>query len=330
MQVLDLSDLATSPEPCALTIGFFDGVHLGHRAVLRLVRILADARGIPAAVVTFDRHPAEVVRPEHVPKLLTTFDHKLELIEKTGLVDSVAVIHFDEAHAAQPAESFVSDTLVDKLGARLVVVGADFHFGAHRGGNVALLETMGATLGFEVVGLGLVAPGSDPNHPRYSSTRIRNHIVEGEVEAAAVELGRPHEVRGPVEHGDARGRTLGFPTANIGVHPSLALPADGIYAVWVIRADGTRHPAAASLGRRPTFYDATGQRLLEAHLLDQNVDLYGEPLAVRFVRRLRDQIAFDSVDALVAQIAEDAKIAREILNGDLPPHLVGDLPPVLP
>lgn len=330
MQVIDLSAMNADASPRAVSIGFFDGVHLGHRAVLRLLRNLADARGIESTLVTFDRHPAEIVRPQLVPKLLTTFEHKLELIEQTGLVDSVAVIHFDEASAAQSAQSFIADTLVAQLAAKVVVVGATFHFGAARAGNVALLDSMGATLGFEVVGLGMVAPGSDPEHPRYSSTRIRTQIAEGDVEAAAVELGRPHEVRGIVEHGDARGRTLGFPTANIGVHASLALPADGIYAVWVIRADGTRHPAAASLGRRPTFYDESGQRLLEAHLLGQDVDLYGENLAVRFVRRLRDQITFESVDDLAAQIAADAEIAKEILEGKLPPHLVGDEPPVLP
>lgn len=330
MRVIDLEEVASRDEACALSIGFFDGVHLGHRAVLRLLRNLADARGLQSTVVTFDHHPATVIRPEHAPALLTTFEHKLELIERTQLVDTVAVIRFDEERAKEPAASFVERTLVDALHARLVIVGADFHFGAGRQGNVALLDTMGANLGFEVIGLGLVAPGDDPAHSRYSSTRIRKYIAEGEVDQAAAELGRPHEVRGAVEHGDARGRTLGFPTANIAVHISLALPADGIYAAWVIRADGSRVPAAVSLGRRPTFYDEHGQRLLEAHLLDQDVDLYGEVLGVRFVQRLRDQIAFSNTEDLVAQIASDAAAARTLLASPLAPHLVGDEVPVLP
>ncbi|MCL4293373.1 MAG: bifunctional riboflavin kinase/FAD synthetase [Acidimicrobiia bacterium] len=297
-----------------VTIGAYDGVHLGHRAVLRLVRELADARGLEAVVVTFDRHPAQVVRPESAPKLLTTLEQKLELLAGTGLPDAVALLTFDDERAREPAEAFVHDVLVEKLAARMVVVGADFHFGHRRGGDVPLLEEMGKDLGFEVIGLGLVAPGADPGHEPYSSTRVRRLLAAGDVAGAAAMLARPHETWGSVERGDGRGAGIGFPTANVAVPAEMCLPADGIYAGTFRGDDGADRPAAISVGRRPTFYPDARASLLEAHVLDFDGDLYGQHAAVRFVERLRDEERFDSVDALVSQIAADCDEARRVLG----------------
>lgn len=297
-----------------VTIGAFDGVHQGHRRVLQLVRELADARGLDAVCVTFDQHPARVVRPESAPLLLTGLEHKVELLAGTDLVDLVAVLHFDAERAQESAEEFVREVLVDRLGARMVVVGADFHFGRGRGGNVAMLDAVGADLGFEVLGLGLVAPPDDETHEAYSSTRIRGLLAAGDVAAATAMLGRPHEVRGVVGHGDRRGRELGFPTANVLVDEAILLPADGIYAGTLTGADGVERPSAMSLGRRPTFYTDQGYSLLEVHVLDFDGDLYDEPVAVRFVERLRGEERFDSVEALIAQMTRDCDRAREILG----------------
>jgi riboflavin kinase/FMN adenylyltransferase len=298
----------------AVTIGAFDGVHLGHQAVLRLVHDLADARRLSATVLTFDRHPAEVVRPASAPKLLTTLDQKLELLEATGTVDECLVLAFDEARSKEPAEDFVSEVLAGVLGARLVVVGADFHFGYKRHGDVALLQRMGAELGFEVLGLGLVASPESVDAPAggipYSSTRARELLARGDVAEAATILGRPHEVRGRVERGDRRGRDLGFPTANVAVPERVCLPADGVYAGTYIGEDGVERLAAISLGRRPTFYAESGMLLLEAYLLDFDGDLYGQPARVRFLRRLRGQERFESVDDLVVQMARDVDAVR--------------------
>ena len=296
-----------------VTIGAYDGVHGGHRKVLQLVRDLADVRGLDAVCVTFDRHPAQVVRPETAPKLLTGLEHKLELLVAEDVVDIVCVLEFDEGRSKETAEDFVHEVLVGLLGARLVVVGADFHFGHHRGGNVALLERMGADLGFEVIGLGLVAPESDPVHEPYSSTRVRHRLAAGDVAGAAELLGRWHEVRGVVVEGDRRGRELGFPTANVALASEVCLPADGIYAGFFKGADGEWRAAALSLGRRPTFYDAQEYSLLEAYVLDFDADLYGQPAAVRFVERLRGEQRFDSVADLVAQMERDCARARELL-----------------
>lgn len=200
-----------------LTIGAFDGVHRGHQAVMRLVHDLAAARGLDAVAVTFDRHPASVVRPEHAPKLLTTIEQKLELIAELGTIDTCLVLAFDEARAKETAEEFILDVLVERLRARLVVVGADFHFGHRRAGSVAMLESMGSSLGFEVVGLGLVAPDGESTAP-YSSTRVRSALSEGDVRAAANLLGRPHEVRAVAE------REL-----RIAVSLDRCLPAPGRY-----------------------------------------------------------------------------------------------------
>jgi riboflavin kinase/FMN adenylyltransferase len=314
----DPSEVEPSSEARAVTIGAFDGVHLGHQAVLRLVRELATARGLRAAVVTFDRHPAEIVRPESAPKVLTSLDQKLELLEATGAVDDCLVLPFDEARSKETADEFVEELLVGVLRARLVVVGADFHFGYRRRGDVPLLQHMGADLGFEVLGLGLVASpdgtvAADSGLP-YSSTRVRNLLAAGDVAGAAAILGHPHEVRGIVEHGDRRGRELGFPTANVAVPERICLPADGVYAGTFVDAAGVERPAAISLGRRPTFYEDSGLRLLEAHVLDFDGDLYDQAVAVRFVAHLRAQERFDDVEALVAQMQRDVAEARRVLR----------------
>jgi riboflavin kinase/FMN adenylyltransferase len=320
MEVMrDLSACPRPPGGTVVTIGAYDGVHRGHRAVIAEVSRRADELGLATAVVTFDRHPASVVRPESAPRLLTDLEQKLELLGETG-VDYCLVVTFDEARSHEPADEFVREVLVECLAARIVVVGEDFHFGHQRSGNVALLEQMGGELGFEVEGLELVdAEGRPaPDQGRVSSTRIRHALVEGDLALANALLGRPHEVRGVVARGDQRGSELGFPTANVSVPGDILLPADGIYAGWFERPDGSVHPAAISLGRRPTFYAEAHASLLEAHLLDADVDLYGEHAKVRFVHWLRGEARFASVEALVEQIARDCDEAREVL-GAAPP-----------
>jgi riboflavin kinase / FMN adenylyltransferase len=295
----------------AVTIGAYDGVHLGHRALLRDLSQRATTAGLSTVVVTFDRHPAGVVRPESAPLQLTDLEQKLELLAACG-VDRTLVIAFDRTRADETAEDFVKEVLVDTLSARLVVVGEDFHFGHGRKGNVALLRELGAEHGFEVVGATLTGDGSDT----VSSTRIRTLVAEGDVAGAAKLLGRPHEVRGPVVRGDGRGGPgLGFPTANLQIGDDIALPADGIYAGYFTRADGTAHPAAISVGRRPTFYEpGTSPVLVEAYLLHFEGDLYGEPSRVSFVSRLRGDQRFDTVDALVAQMRRDVADAERSLS----------------
>lgn len=312
MEVLEDGERVPAPG-CVVTVGAYDGVHLGHRYVIDHVRAMAADRRLTSAVVTFDRHPATVVRPASAPKLLTDLSQKMELLDGCG-VDYGLVIRFDQARSQESAEDFVTTVLVGQMQARAVVVGQDFHFGHGRRGDVDLLQRMGAELGFAVHGLALVsgAAGDGAASPA-SSTSIRQLLAAGRVEEAASMLGRDHEVRGVVRRGDARGRELGFPTANVAVPADICLPADGIYAGWYRRRAGEVHPAALSLGTRPTFYDRAGASLLEAYLLDFAGDLYDEPAAVCFHTRIRDEERFDSIDALVAQIERDVTAAREAL-----------------
>ena len=299
----------------ALTIGAYDGVHLGHRALLRDLSARGETAGLSTVVVTFDRHPAYVVRPASAPKQLTSLEQKLELLAE--YVDRTLVVPFDAERAEESAEDFVKDVLVDTLSARLVVVGEDFHFGHGRRGNVELLRHLGAEYGFEVVGVGLTGDGTEP----VSSTRIRSLIAEGDVEGAARLLGRPHEVRGPVVRGDGRGGPeLGFPTANLAVADDIALPADAVYAGHYRRPDGSVHQAAISVGRRPTFYEpGTAPVLVEAYLLHFEGDLYGEEARVSFAHRLRAEQRFDSVEELVAQMRADVAATERVLaSADLP------------
>ncbi|HEX8770165.1 MAG TPA: bifunctional riboflavin kinase/FAD synthetase [Acidimicrobiales bacterium] len=302
--VTELSSFDPPGHGTAVTIGAYDGVHLGHQALLERLRRLAEAGGHETVVVTFDRHPASVVRPESAPRLLTDLDQKLEIIAATGNVDHVVVVHFDESRAREEAAHFVREVLLDGLHARLVVVGEDFHFGRGRQGNVGLLREMGSVSGFDVVGMALV--GS------ISSTHIREQLGTGEVDAASALLGRPYEVRGVVTRGESRGRELGFPTANVEVPGEMALPSHGIYAGWYERPDGSIYPAAISLGVRPMF---PAQRpVLESYLLEFDGDLYGEVARVRFVERLRDEQRFDSVDLLTDQIGKDVAATRAALG----------------
>ena len=309
-----ITDLVTCRPPIhgtVATIGAYDGVHLGHQAVIAEVRRRAAQIGARSAVVTFDRHPAAVVRPESAPRLLTGIDQKLELLAATG-VDATVVVPFDEQASTESAEGFVERVLVGCLGVRTVVVGEDFHFGHQRRGNVALLRAMGEQHGFDVDGLRLV-PRVDGVDEPVSSTAIRRALAGGQVEVAARLLGRPFEVRGAVVRGDQRGRQLGFPTANVEVPSAMALPADGVYAGVYVRPDGSRHGCAINLGRRPTFYEHADHSLLEAHLLDFSGDLYGEAATVEFVAFLRSERKFAGIEALVAQLRHDIDAARVAL-----------------
>ncbi|HET6874953.1 MAG TPA: bifunctional riboflavin kinase/FAD synthetase [Acidimicrobiales bacterium] len=311
MEVLNHPGNCASKGPTAVTIGAYDGVHTGHRLVIDRVRRVAAEQGLKSAVVTFDQHPAAVVRPESAPKLLTDLEQKLELLAETG-IDYVLLVHFDEERSHESAEEFVREVLVGCLDAKAVVVGHDFHFGKGRLGNVPLLQDMGAELGFDVTGLRLFSDGLDRDP--ISSTRIRGLLSEGAVTEAASLLRRPHQVRGVVEDGDKRGRTLGFPTANVSLPEYIALPADGVYAGWYRRPDGVLHPAAISVGRRPTYYEENGMRLLEAYLLDFDGDLYGEQARVDFVAHLRPQARFESSQALIDQMDRDVATTRRVLG----------------
>jgi riboflavin kinase / FMN adenylyltransferase len=269
--------------------------------------------GARSTVVTFDKHPAAVVRPASAPKLLTDLDQRLELLEATG-VECTLIIEFDEVRSKEPAEDFVNEVLVGCLGTRAVIVGADFHFGHNRSGDVALLERMGAVNGFEVDGIPLIASAAAGAQP-VSSTAIRQALDAGDIHAANRMLGRSHELRGVVHGGDRRARELGMPTANVGVPKFLQLPADGVYAGWYERPNRDVHPCIVSIGRRPTFYDAHAERLVEAHLFDFGGDLYGERARVRFTDLVRlGQIRFDGMEALAAQMATDGADARRLLG----------------
>ncbi len=312
MRVLhDLDTQAWPGERSVITIGAYDGVHLGHQAVIAEVRRRAERLGARSAVITFDRHPASVVRPESAPQLLTDLDQKLELLAATG-VDATGVVHFDQAQAGESPESFVERVIARCLATRVVVVGEDFHFGRARSGNVALLRNLGAEYDFEVQPVPLV-PRTDGVEEPISSTAIRRSLHGGDVELASAMLGRPFEVRGVVVQGDQRGRTIGFPTANVAVPAFICLPADGVYAGSYIRPSGSRHPCAINLGRRPTFYEHAEHSLLEAHLLDFEGDLYDERAFVEFAHFLRSERKFDGIDALRNQLKQDIDHARAVL-----------------
>lgn len=295
-----------------VTVGEYDGVHRGHRTVISEMHRMAAERGCKTAVVTFDRHPASVVRPESAPLLLCDLDHKLELLAETG-VDYTLVVEFDERQAAVPAEEFARSVLVDCLSARAVVVGADFHFGQGRRGNVDTLRAVGEESGYEVVGLPLVKQITGDGEV-ISSTSIRSALSAGDVEKAQRLLGRPFEVRGVVTSGDRRGRSIGFPTANLPTTPDLQVPADGVYAAWYTRPDGTQYPAAVNVGKRPTFYEFAERSLIEAHLIGFRGDLYDEQVRLSFVARLRGERRFDGIDELTTQLRKDVDDAAKILS----------------
>lgn len=317
--MLVVTDLSVSPWPgrrSVVTIGAYDGVHLGHQTVIEAVKRMAAETDSVSVVVTFDRHPASVVRPESAPALLTDLPQKLELLESTG-VDAVVVVPFDANQAGEDPADFVRRVLVDCLGVRHVAVGEDFHFGKNRSGNVALLRTQGSVHDFTVGPLVLLQRTDGVDEP-VSSTAIRRALRGGDVATAARMLGRYFEARGPVVTGDQRGRTIGFATANVQVPGFICLPADGVYAGVYTRPDGSRHACAVNLGRRPTFYEHSDTSLLEAHLIDANVDLYGETARVEFTHFLRSERKFDGPDALIAQVKLDIDHARELISS-LPP-----------
>ncbi|HEV2921136.1 MAG TPA: bifunctional riboflavin kinase/FAD synthetase, partial [Actinomycetota bacterium] len=261
--------------PTVVTVGMFDGVHLGHRALLDRVAAEAAARGVPAAAVTFDRHPLAVLRPGSEPPLLTTLDRKVELLGQAGMA-VVLVLEFTEALSRVGAEDFAARVLFDGLAARAVVVGENFRFGHKAAGDPALLADLGRPRGIEVVAVGLHAQGGQV----VSSTRVRAELAAGDVAAAAASLGRAYAVEGVVVEGDHRGRPLlGIPTANLQVPAGIALPADGVYAGHLTdEEDGPARPAAVSVGTNPQF--GTERRRVEAHVLDFDGDLYGHRVSV--------------------------------------------------
>ena len=317
--VIVVRDLSVSPWPerrCVLTIGAYDGVHLGHQAVIAAVREQAQSLNALSVVVTFDKHPASVVRPESAPLLLTDLEQKIELLSTTG-VDAVVVVPFNEEQATENPEAFVKRVLVDCLHVQHIVVGEDFHFGKNRSGNVALLRTEGAQHDFTTGPLDLLEREDGVEEP-ISSTAIRRALRGGEIDTATELLGHSFEVRGPVVTGDQRGRTIGFATANVQVPGFICLPADGVYAGIYTRPSGERYACAINLGRRPTFYEHSNSSLLEAHLIDESIDLYGEDAKVQFTHFLRSERKFNGPDALIAQVKLDVDHARELINS-LPP-----------
>jgi len=288
-----------------VTIGVFDGVHRGHQQIIgHAVRRARDA-GLNSVVVTFDPHPAEVVHPGSHPAMLTTPRRKAELIEEVG-ADALCVLPFTPAFSRHSAEEFVHDVLVEHLHAAAVVVGKNFRFGHRAAGDTALLTALGHRFGFTVEDSPLLADGDTT----FSSTYVRACVDAGDVVSAARALGREHRIEGVVVRGDQRGRELGFPTANLETHQYAAVPADGIYAGWLV-CGKERLPAAVSIGTNPTF--SGRERRVEAYVLDFDGDLYGEHVGLDFVARLRPTLSFDSVEALVAQIDADVADTRHLL-----------------
>ncbi|MGH3457170.1 bifunctional riboflavin kinase/FAD synthetase [Aeromicrobium sp.] len=305
----DLDGAETTPrsERAAVTVGVFDGVHRGHQHVLAATRAAA-ADGASVVAVTFEPHPLEVLTPDRTPKRLTTVERRIDLLHAHG-ADEVRVLAFDQHMSAWTPEEFIQRVLADELRSSAVVVGENFRFGSRAAGDVDLLRRAGAESGFTVEGLALDG-GAEP----FSSTLVRAHVATGHLPEAAVILGRPHEVSGEVVEGDRRGRSLGFPTANIPVDDVYAVPPDGVYAGRVdIGAEVLA--AAISVGTNPTF--GGRDRRVESYIIDRpaegGLDLYGKQIRVELVRWLRGMDVFDTVDALVAQMHEDVADTRTVL-----------------
>lgn len=298
-----ISDLAAVPGPIFLAIGVFDGVHLGHRAVIE--RALGDARKADgtAVVVTFDPHPIRLLRPESAPRLLTSTAHKIRLIRALG-VRQLLVIPFDRAFASTPPDEFIRALARAASPLREVCVGFAWSFGKDRAGNLALLDRLGHELGFEEVGV----PAVEIEGEVVSSTLVRRAVESGDLAKAARLLGREYTILGTVTKGAQLGRTLGFPTANLSAH-NEQFPPNGVYAVDIVRGDQQLR-GVANIGVRPTIADASGERLCEVHAFDFHEDIYGEDLEVSFRRFLRPEQKFPSLDALRAQIAADVATAR--------------------
>jgi riboflavin kinase/FMN adenylyltransferase len=293
------------PQSSVVALGVFDGVHRGHRLIVARAVAAARERGLPTVVVSFDPHPAAVLRPDSAPLMLTTLERRLALLRSVG-ADEVVVLPFTGELSQRTPTEFAQAVLRDRLHAELVVVGASWRFGHKAAGDVALLRE----LGFDVDGVELLR-----DDEVVSSSGIRAMIAAGDVTGAAAALDRPHLVEGPVVRGDARGRELGYPTANVELDPGIAVPADGVYAGWLVRdgGEGSRLPAAVSVGTNPTF-DGT-ERRVEAYVLDAELDLYDEPVAVEFVARLRRMVRFDGTDPLVEAMARDVEATRTALFG---------------
>jgi len=308
MQVIRDNQPSDNSKRSVVTIGAYDGVHRGHQAVIGQVRKEAQQLGCQSVVVTFDKHPASVVRPESAPKLLTDLDQKLELLQQTG-IDATLIVEFNRERSTEDPALFVKRVLVDTLRAQVVVVGEDFHFGFNRGGNVAMLRELGKQFDFQVEPVKLIARPDGVEEP-VSSTSIRRALAGGQVEIATNLLGRAYEVRGVVVNGDKRGRTIGFPTANVEVPNAMCLPADGVYAGKFKCDDGSMHACAINLGRRPTFFEHADHSLLEAHLLDFAGDLYGQKVSVTFEHFLRSERKFDGLEAIKTQLQLDVAAAR--------------------
>ena len=289
----------------AVAIGVFDGLHRGHQQVIARARELANVHGTRLAVVTFYPHPAFTVHPDRAPVAIGTLAQRLDGFERLG-VELVRVLHFDEQLALESAPSFVDRVLVHDLRAADVVVGEDFRYGHDRAGTVATLTVAGLAEDFRVHALALAGDGH-----RWSSTAIRQSVTAADLERATAILGRAFTLRGVVEHGDARGRELGFATANLRVEEGVLCPPAGVYAASVRTPDGRWWCGAVSIGRRPQFYE-DGETLVEAHLVDFVGDLYGASIDVAFLRRLRDQVRFDSVQDLIAQMERDVAESREV------------------
>lgn len=313
----DPADVPAGFGPSVVAIGKFDGVHTGHRAVIDRARVDA-ADGARVVAVTFDRNPLSILRPDRCPPDVIGPHQKLELLERAG-VDATLLLTFDEVLAAVPADVFVRRVLVDALAARSVLVGRDFRFGAGGAGDAALLVRMGADHGFRVEIVDDVrAVHADR---RVSSTWIREALAAGDIATATRLLGRSPSVWGEVVHGLKRGRELGYPTANISSELEGFVPADGVYAGWLVDTERTgtprariSYPAAISIGTNPTFDDVHA-RQVEAYVLDETgLDLYGHHVEVRFVERVRAMTAFDGVEALLVQMADDVARVRAILS----------------
>jgi riboflavin kinase/FMN adenylyltransferase len=294
-----------------VSIGVFDGVHRGHQTVVARAAELARELRLRSVAITFDPHPDEVVRPGTHPPFLCTTKRRAELLSELG-TDAVIVLPFTLELSQMGPDEFVQSVLVDKLHAARVVVGEDFRFGHKAKGDVPLLRELGDKYDFTAEGVPLVANGE-----RISSTSIRAQLASGDVEGAVNSLGRPHRVEGVVVRGHQRGRALGFPTANLESLPHTAIPADGVYAGWLVcdsdRYPGARWPAAISIGTNPTFEGV--ERTVEAYALDRDdLDLYGEHVGVDFAVRIRDTLKFDSIDALIEEMHRDVARAREITH----------------
>ena len=294
-----------------IALGFFDGVHLGHAALLRLTRRRADELGIPAAVLTFDTHPDTLVYHQPVP-LINTLEDRKYLMEEKFSMDEVILAHFDRAMMEMPWEAFVEDYLLGELGAKHVVCGHDFSFGYRGQGTPDKLRRLCAQRGVGVNVVDKVSLGGIT----VSSTHIRQLIRQGDMEAAAQMLGHRHFLSGEVLHGKELGRRLGFPTANLALPEGLIAPAYGVYATLVTLPDGSAHPAVTNVGVRPTVHDQLG-RLVEAWILDCMAELYGETIRVEFFTRLRGEKKFDSLEALRAEVLRNAAETRAFFQNRL-------------